>query len=652
MADKKSISDEIQKALSVLVVDGEYKQAERNKLTETNEYESFLDLMDSIREPRQYSWMSDIRLPQFISHMLTQSSQDAAQYFSTRDFVEVYLEDSSDEAMANAKAAKELINKTLNQKHIYHYQKYIRAKTITNLCGTVYARCWWEQTTKKEHVGYQMKYEPILDDKGKPVLDKSGNQTKKAIKEEKTRTVPVIDRFNWDVFDGRNVFTDNQYVYSIQQKHWIILRSEKTLQEIQAEAKTCGYFNLDKLKDLGGVSKTDTAKKTYDKDKTAGNEAYKPEEKTIFKQFDLLERWGRHWVIIDRKNKADDPIEISPGIDEDGNKLDDAEFIECVITFAIKGTNQILIRFQPNPYKSADGISFKPILRGLCYIHPAEDRGYGDGKNERELQLALDDTFNISNDRVMLATLPTLKVKRYEQEDNPDLYIEPGHHIPLDNPATDLIELIVKDNIAGAMQQIGVIKQMMDQVSAIYPTTMGEIPGQANTTATAVAGSSERSNIRMNYKALTFENTFLTEFYQMILDMTWQFALPETGVKLMGQDKVKDFDATKDYYYKPISNAIEAEYSKQNKIKMWSTILGYVTQVPHPDTVKIVNMILGEIFELMGKEGSNFKKKLLGEGTPIQGQITNQKANGGSPSNQQGTPMTGMEEQARQGAMV
>ena len=75
----------------------------------------------------------------------------------------------------------------------------------------------------------------------------------------------------------------------------------------------------------------------------------------------------------------------------------------------------------------------------------------GDGKHVKELQLALDDTFNISNDRVMLATLPVLKVKRYEAEDNPEIYIEPGHKIPLENPKDDLEELQISDDITGAM---------------------------------------------------------------------------------------------------------------------------------------------------------------------------------------------------------
>ena len=130
-----------------LLLDGEYALNKKNRADEDAEFDSYIDLLDSVREPKQYDWMSDVRLPEFVSHVLTQASIDADQYFKTRDFVEAYLEDASDEAKANADAAKECINRTLNQRHLYHYQKYMRGKLLNNLVGKVYVRCWWEEQT-------------------------------------------------------------------------------------------------------------------------------------------------------------------------------------------------------------------------------------------------------------------------------------------------------------------------------------------------------------------------------------------------------------------------------------------------------------------------------------------------------------------------
>ena len=183
----------------------------------------------------------------------------------------------------------------------------------------------------------------------------------------------------------------------------------------------------------------------------------------------------------------------------------------------------------------------------------------------------------------------------------------------------------------------------MQQVDAIFPTTMG---GQAaaSTAATAIAGSETRSDMRSNYKALTFENTFLTEMYWMILNMTWAFAHPSTGEKLMG-DKVVDFNPDKEYFYKPLSQTLEPEYAKANKIQLWTQILSNVINVQHPDAVNMVNYIFGQIATLMGDEFANFADKFLSPEKPIQsGGETPEAAGGAQTSNEQGLPVGALEQ--------
>jgi len=158
--------------------------------------------------------------------------------------------------------------------------------------------------------------------------------------------------------------------------------------------------------------------------------------------------------------------------------------------------------------------------------------------------------------------------------------------------------------------------------------------------------------MRTNYKSLTFENTALIDLYWMIQQMTWRFAKPETGLKLMG-DKIYDFNPTKDYYYKPVSASIESEQSKIMKRKEWATVLGYVSQLQHPNAVKLVNYILSEIAKLMGDEYANFANKLLDESIPIEqgGGGGGQQTNPAMPavSNQNLLPMSTSEVATREG---
>ena len=638
--------EELENRLTSQIINGEVDVSEANQQFSNDEFEDMIALLDTERQEKEYDWMSDIRIPEFASHWLIQSALDAQQNFQMRDFVEVYLEDSSDEAKLNAEAAKELINRTLNQRHLHYYEKFLRGKGLNNVTGRVYAKCWWEQETKTEIVGHQTRYEGLgVDIYGDELVDESQIQATQEIVEPVYGEVPVIDRFNYDIWDQRNVFTDNSYVYSLQDKQFVTFRSEMTYSELKAVEKQNGYFNLDLLKEVKPPEKTKFKSDAADKDQN-----FNPVTSSVEKPYDIYERYGRFWVVEDEERGA------KIGIDEEGKPLKGAENQEVIITIAQSDDSKVLIGFKLTPWVDAEGKPFRPTLRGLCYIHLTEDGGVGDGKYCKELQIGIDDTFNVGQDRTMLSTLPTFAINKHAIEDNSTLYFEPGHPMEVNDPSKDVREFRISDDITGALNQINMLTSKMQQVDAVQPPSMGDT-GQASTTATAFAGAFRATGERLNYKALTFEHTFLCDMYWMIQQMTFSLAKPQTGLKLMG-DKVYNFDPSKDYYYKPLSQTIEPEHSKMAKRKEWSTLLGYVAQIQHPDTVKMFNYILGEFVKLMGDEYENFGDKFLNEQIPIQ----NQSGGGGvgmlpggnaaPASNQAGIAMSGPELDARGQANV
>lgn len=619
---KHKFDKRIEDAIASVVIDSEYRTAQSNNTDANDDFEAFVDLFDSERTEREADWMSDIFIPEFFSHMITQSSIDADQYFQTRDFVEAYLQDESNEAVAQAGAAKELINRTLNQKHLHHFQKYIRAKSINHLQGNVYLECWWEQETRRGIVGTEVIVEELdVDEFGNPMVDFEVQIPARRLREVDVEDdIPVVDRFNYEVYDPRNVFTDNQYVYSLQDKQYVTFRLERTLEDLKIEQAKHGYFNLDVVEDLQINGDTETRRDTKKDDKTVP-------DKTPSKQMDILRRYGKFWTIT--KEQEDGSVKVKPGLDINGNPLNDAELLEVVITYALVGSGKVMIGYHLTPYLDADGNPFRPIIRGLCYIHPTNDEGMGDGKASRELQVGINDTFNLGNDRVQMATFPTFVTKKYANDDNDTMYLEPGHNMELEDPS-DFKELKISDNIVGAMNQIAMLTSSMDKATSIFPTTMG---GQvrASTTATAIAGAESRSDMRTNYKSVTFEHTALSEMYWMIQQMTYRFAHEETAFKLMG-DKLYDFDPSKDYYYKPVSSSIESEQSKSNKIRSYIQILGYISSVPHPDVVNQINQVLTKVYEYMGDEYVNFGNSLLRPEVPL----TPQGGQGGSVEQGQG----------------
>jgi len=591
-----------------IVVTNEYSTAKRNSQGAFEDFESYVDLFDAERSEKDYDWMSDIFIPEFPTHMLVQSAEDVAQYFRTRDFVETYVTDKSPRAIKAAESAEELLNTSLNRRELYHYQKYVRAKTINRLAGEVWAHCWWEQKVSRETVGE--------DEQGKKVYDE------KILK----------DYFNYEILDPRNVFiVDGTYSYSAQQKKAVIIRCERTYEDLLGEKKSHKYFNLDIVKDLKRTGETETKTEIEDENKQRpGNKIDEP--------FDKLIRYGLFWF------KG-----TEPGLDENGNVLEDAVLKEAVLTFIKSGSDTVLIGFRAQPYKDANGNAYKPLIRGLCYVHPTRDSGVGDAKYSSELQIAINDTFNLNNDRTRLATMPTMKGKKYVTEDADEIYFEPGHVMDLEDP-NDLVEFQISDNIQGGLAQLGILTEKMREASSTYPPQMGNVPEVASTTATAIASATSGSSRRSNMQSMTFENTFLAELYWMDLQMTWQFAKPETGFKLMGA-KVYDFEPNFEYYFRPLSQSIETDQAKQAKIQKWQGILQVVVQLQHPDTVKMVNYILKQIATLMGDEFESFADKLLDEGQPIESGGNQAPQAGGPPvSNQNVIEMSSPEISSRESA--
>jgi hypothetical protein len=358
--------------------------------------------------------------------------------------------------------------------------------------------------------------------------------------------------------------------------------------------------------------------------------------------------------VKERNEKDQYPISAEPGIDELGSIKDSAELIETIIEEVYAGDKKILIRFQPTPYRTAKGEPYRPIIRGLCYVHPTKDIGMSDGKYSRELQVALNDTINMSNDRTKLATMPTFKGQANAVSGNDQIYFEPEHIIPLPNVA-DLQEIMIKDDVRGSMAQADMFIKMMQQVNAVYPPTMGELASRASTTATEIAGTESRQNLRQNYKSLTFEYTFFMEFYWMMLQMAYQFMHPKTALMLWGP-AAQYFDPDGDYTYTPVSSNIELEYNKDKKVQRYDQIIGRIAKIPNPAIIPIIAFILGRQMELLGDEYQTIAPmmKMLAQ-TPNKEEDKEGETGPTEPkdmkpmpeSNQEGQPMSLQERSAR-----
>jgi len=167
MARKKSKKlipeEEVQNIIGTIVVDSEYRQSASMRNEMNMEFESIVDILEGKRNEKDYDWMSDYSLPELISILQTDASSWVSVMFQSRDYCEVKLDGDTQEDFAKAKAAKRCLNKTLNDRDIFYYPKYVRLRLINAIIGECYILGWWEQKLKTEKRTHIL-HKPVIQD--------------------------------------------------------------------------------------------------------------------------------------------------------------------------------------------------------------------------------------------------------------------------------------------------------------------------------------------------------------------------------------------------------------------------------------------------------------------------------------------------------
>jgi len=277
------------------------------------------------------------------------------------------------------------------------------------------------------------------------------------------------------------------------------------------------------------------------------------------------------------------------------------------------------------------------------------------------------------NYRTKLSITPGFKAKRFAGiPDN--VRVTPEKAIMVEN-MEDLEEFKIEDNIQGGLHHQNLLSSRMDFAMATHPQIMGVSP-EPRETATQATLIDDRASTRLSMKSTNLEFIGFTEFYDMLLTMVNDFMLPPTLENILGRH-VQHYNPNRQDKFKPVSQALDSEESKQFKIKMWDQVLGRVAAIPNPKTPAVVNYIIGQVLELMGGDFKHFKRFMFeedprslmlyqlvtgsanppiagpgqpgtGAGPPKPGQAKRQNPpRSGSPSNQYGFPQSPREQATR-----
>jgi hypothetical protein len=646
-------NDDIQK--SILDWLGmEFPVAKRNMEPFHQAFREFDDMIHCRRDKKN-DYEPDIYLPEFTSRLLAQIGNFISQLFSSRDFVDTHVNSEDPIDVAEGRASKKLLNTILGEKDAHYFHKLCRLLMFVNPGGFGIIKGDYDQRIERVIAGYNAVMDYSRDDEGN-ILAEDGTMYVDPYMQAPAKTqtqVPVYtnkvvkDRPIFDVYPVTNVYYDQKYAYTLQDKQYIYFEGEHTVDDLKRDAARFGYFNLKRLEAREKPPDADEQNKPHSVDKKA-------EESTVrvSPTYKILERWGT-WYMVPNKDEEGNITGYSPGIDENGEIMDNAEHIQAIITYAAEGTENTpieLMRFQKSPHSKI------PAARFLCYVDAVKDSGFGDGETSKELQIAANDSFNLSAYRTEMATKLAFKAKRWAGIDE-NIKLRPDKAIMCEN-VEDLQEFKIMDDIQGGMYQLNTVSSRMDDVMATGSNFRG-MPSDRRETATVGAIMDRRADIRMSLKTSTLEWIGFAEFYDMLLTLCNDFMLPQTLFDIIGKDAYY-YNPKREDKFQPVSQALETEESKNFKVKMWDQILGRIVMLPNPKTPMIVNYILGQVLELMGGDFKHMKRFMFEEnveanmlymlatgGKAGQGATGNAPGGPGQAQNQLALPQGGAEQMVR-----
>ena len=140
----KEVQDKIVRNL-----DDEYIAAKNNMSDLFNEADDYYDMIHCVRDQTQFDDEPNIYLPEYLSRLLAEQGNFCAQYFGSRDYVDIYMESDDPQDVAESKATKKLLNMLLNDTDMHYYHKLNRLKMAVSPKGYGVIKGYYRQVIEQ-----------------------------------------------------------------------------------------------------------------------------------------------------------------------------------------------------------------------------------------------------------------------------------------------------------------------------------------------------------------------------------------------------------------------------------------------------------------------------------------------------------------------
>jgi len=440
---------------------------------------------------------------------------------------------------------------------------------------------------------------------------------------KQTRTVPLEDWPHNEVVNNKDIVVDWNLKPGQSIKHGRFVIHRVPNKDIDALEKTGLYENLDSFT---GASESD-----IDQEHSAAkvDQQTPPPKSSIYTEIDVYERVGQLPV-----TKTDEGWEYDP----------DGDMKHMVATVGKGGDVSRIIYLKPNRYEMINYIDMQ--------IYFDEERWQSVGMAEpiMDLQTALNDNINATFDSIWQNLFPpTVFNENFEWNWDTIKYAPHQKWIgsfPINVPPSAAVHFKEPSSVTSDAWRRHALFDSEIQQTSVTNAVQGVAKEK---TATTNMLNAQMSAGKLDFILRMVEKTALIPSAQMDIAFAKKFAHPLTFAAILGkQFRLSDWEEI--YRYSPAASSVKLELQKESEVQQDTQLLQIIGSIKNPNAVKIMNVILKNIFrnrnwtELEGMLDENFY-----EPSSDTGEIQMMNRMQGA-SNEQGIPMSSMEQRVRERA--
>lgn len=576
-------------------------------------YDDIYDMIRGERPTKNYEWQSNVVINKVFQIIWTAIPYLMAKIFGASPIVAVQSFDRKG-AWQREKLIEfwNTMQCTQDKSHVTYFTTMTLWLLRAALNGVGFVKKGWHQ--KLDKVSQDLAVD-IPD-----TVNVAGEVSYKRENKKYTVTIPLEDWPVNQVVNNKDIVVDwnLQPGQSCRHGRFVIHRSLTDLDSLRlSEIK---YENLDRIPRSSAPLPDDHSQDHSAALSRDGLDC--PPDSEVYTDVEVYERVGLVPVI---KFEGD----YIPVLNKD---VEDYQMKHMIVTVAKTDAGNTLIRWEPNPYDQINYIDMQ------LYLDEERWNPVGLIEPVKDLQTANNDLVNGMMDQIWQNLMPPVMVNKFGIVDWDTIQYAPQQRWLVGGNPAEVFMFKEPSNITrDAWQELVYIDAQMQLIQPVNATVQGQ--GKENK-ATTSSLNAQFSMGRLDFLVKMIEQTALIPSAQMDLAFAKKFAHPLTIKAIIGEPMIGG-EWEDIYHYRPAAAGVKLDVQKDTEIQQDLQLIQVVSTINNPNTPKIVNKLLANIFRNrdMPMEAQMLDENYF-EPSGEAGQLQMlQKVMGNKQANQSGVPM-------------